>query len=85
MPVEAALTPNMLFIRNEDKPGMIGGLGTILAQEGANIADFRLGRVKAGGTAVSLVSLDGPLSDGALEKLEKLPQIRQIQRLAFNI
>jgi D-3-phosphoglycerate dehydrogenase len=85
VPIEAALTAHMLFIRNEDKPGMIGSLGTILANEGANIADFRLGRVKAGGTAVSLVSLDGPLSDQALDKLEKLPQIRQVQRLAFNV
>jgi D-3-phosphoglycerate dehydrogenase len=85
VPIEAALTANMLFIRNEDKPGMIGGLGTILAEEGQNIADFRLGRVKAGGTAVSLVSLDAPMSDKLLEKIEKLKQIRQVKRLSFAV
>src|SRR5690606_15382779 len=44
VPIEAALAKDMLFIRNEDKPGLIGGLGTILGNAGQNIADFRLGR-----------------------------------------
>lgn len=83
VPIEAALTPNMLFIRNEDKPGMIGGLGTILAQAGQNIADFRLGRIGEGKTAISLVSLDAPLSDEIFAKVEALPQISQAKRLAF--
>lgn len=83
VPIEAALTPNMLFIRNEDKPGMIGGLGTILAGAGQNIADFRLGRVSEGKTAIALVSLDAPLSDEVFAKVEALPQISQAKRLKF--
>ncbi len=85
VPIEAGVTSHMLFIRNEDKPGMIGGLGTILASEGQNIADFRLGRVQAGGTAVSLVSLDAGLPDNLFEKLKALPQIRQVTRLVFAV
>jgi D-3-phosphoglycerate dehydrogenase len=73
----------MLFIRNEDKPGMIGGLGTILAGAGQNIADFRLGRLGQGKTALSLVSLDAPLSDDVFMKVEALPQISQARRLSF--
>lgn len=83
VPIEAALSEHMLFIRNEDKPGMIGGLGTILATAGQNIADFRLGRVGEGQTAVALVALDGPLSDDVFAKVEALPQIRQAKRLIF--
>jgi D-3-phosphoglycerate dehydrogenase len=83
VPIEAALAPSMLYIRNEDKPGLIGGVGTILAQAGQNIADFRLGRVAAGEQAVCLVSLDAPLPDDVFEKLSNLPQIRQVKRLAF--
>jgi len=83
VPIEADLTENMLFIRNEDKPGMIGGLGTILSDGGQNIADFRLGRVEAGKTAVALVSLDGPLSDELYAKVANLPQINQVKRLKF--
>jgi D-3-phosphoglycerate dehydrogenase len=83
VPIEAALTPHMLFIRNEDKPGMIGGLGTILSGAGQNIADFRLGRLGQGKTALSLVSLDAPLSDDVFAKVEALPQISQARRLSF--
>ncbi len=85
VPIEAALAENMLFIRNEDKPGMIGALGTILGNAGQNIADFRLGRIAAGETAVCLVALDAPMNDELFAKVEKLPQIRQVKRLSFNV
>lgn len=83
VPVEAMLVPDMLFIRNEDKPGMIGGLGTVLAQAGQNIADFRLGRVAAGDKAVALVALDAPLPDDVFAHVETLPQVRIVKRLRF--
>ncbi len=83
VPVEAALTPNMLMVRNKDKPGLIGGLGTILADAGVNIADFRLGRVAAGSTAISLIAIDQPVNDETYAKLAKLPQAESIKRLNF--
>ncbi|MBU0858581.1 MAG: phosphoglycerate dehydrogenase, partial [Alphaproteobacteria bacterium] len=83
VPVEAALAEHMLFIRNEDKPGMIGGVGTILADAGQNIADFRLGRLDAGGSAVALIALDRALPDDVFTKVQALPQIRNVKRLKF--
>ncbi len=83
VPIEAALASDMLFIRNDDKPGLIGGLGTILASNGQNIADFRLGRQDAGGQAICLVSLDGPLSDALFTEIANLPQIKTAKRLSF--
>ena len=83
VPIELKLADDMLFIRNEDKPGMIGALGTILAEANQNIADFRLGRHGAGETAICLVSLDEPLSDDLFEQVSNLPQIRDARRLSF--
>ncbi|HNQ91591.1 MAG TPA: phosphoglycerate dehydrogenase [Alphaproteobacteria bacterium] len=83
VPIEAALSEHMLFIRNEDKPGMIGALGTVLAAANCNIADFRLGRVASGKTAVALVSIDSVLSDDVFEKVNSIPQIKQARRLSF--
>lgn len=83
VPIEAALTPHMLFIRNEDKPGLIGNLGMILADAGQNIADFRLGRKDSGQEAVCLVALDAPVADDLFTKIEALPQIRNVCRLSF--
>lgn len=83
VPAEITLSPSMLFIRNQDKPGLIGGLGTILGDAGQNIADFHLGRDRLGGTAICLVSLDAPVADELFRKIESLPQIKQVRRLAF--
>lgn len=82
VPIEAALTQNMLFIRNADQPGMIGALGTLLADEGHNIADFRLGR-KDDKTAICLVSLDQEIPDNLFKDIEGLPHIESAKRLKF--
>ncbi len=83
VPIEAALTKDMLFIRNDDKPGLIGSLGTILGNAKQNIADFRLGRVEGGDSAVCLVSLDAPLSDNLFKEVSNLPQVKTAKRLSF--
>lgn len=83
VPIEVALTSNMLFIRNKDKPGLIGGLGTILADAGKNIADFRLGRQSSGDSAICLVALDEPLNDDLHQKVLSLPQVDNARRLKF--
>lgn len=84
VPIEAALTPHMLFIRNKDKPGMIGALGTLLADAGQNIADFRLGRKEGkGGNAVCLVSVDDAIKDKLFKEIEALPHIEKAKRLRF--
>jgi D-3-phosphoglycerate dehydrogenase / 2-oxoglutarate reductase len=83
VPIEAALAKDMLFIRNEDKPGLIGALGTLLGNAGQNIADFRLGRTEDGDSAVCLVSLDAPLSDVLFQEISALPQVKTAKRLSF--
>jgi D-3-phosphoglycerate dehydrogenase / 2-oxoglutarate reductase len=81
--IEAELSPNMLYITNHDKPGLIGGIGSILGDAGVNIATFHLGRADAGGDAIALISIDEALTPDLLGKLQELPQIKQIKTLTF--
>ncbi len=81
--IEAAVTPHMILVRNTDKPGFIGALGTLLGRHAINIADFRLGRLGPGLDAVALVSIDTALSAGMLADIGTLPQIQSVQKLAF--
>jgi D-3-phosphoglycerate dehydrogenase / 2-oxoglutarate reductase len=81
--IEAELSPNMLYITNHDKPGLIGGIGSILGDAGVNIATFHLGRADAGGDAIALISIDEALTPDLLAKLQELPQIKQIKSLTF--
>ncbi len=83
VPIEAALSKDMLFIRNEDKPGLIGSLGTILGNAKQNIADFRLGRTDGADSAVCLISLDAPLPDDLFKEVSNLSQVKTAKRLSF--
>ncbi len=81
--MDAELTSNMLYITNEDKPGFIGSLGTVLGDAGVNIASFNLGRAEEGGDAIALISVDTPVDDAVLEKVRALPMVGQAKALAF--
>jgi D-3-phosphoglycerate dehydrogenase len=81
--MEAELTPSMLYVTNEDKPGHIGRLGTLLGDLGINIANFNLGRAAVGGDAIALLSIDGRLEDKQLNKIVALPGVRQAKALTF--
>lgn len=83
VPVEVTVTPSMLFIRNDDTPGLIGSVGTILGDAGVNIADFRLGRVKDTAEAVAIVSVDGEIANDTMNDLEQLSSVQQIKALNF--
>lgn len=83
VPIEAALGEHMLFVRNEDTPGLVGQLGSLLGSAKQNIADFRLGRNEKGKSAICLVSLDEALPDDIFENVSHLPQIKTAKRLIF--
>ena len=55
--LEAELAAHMLYITNEDKPGLIGSLGTLLGDSGINVATFHLGRAEPGGDAIALLGV----------------------------
>jgi D-3-phosphoglycerate dehydrogenase / 2-oxoglutarate reductase len=70
--IEAPLEGNLLVCRNLDVPGVIGRIGTILGEQGVNIANFALGRERAGSKpvkALAVVQVDAPVSDRVLEAL----------------
>ncbi|MFO1071827.1 MAG: phosphoglycerate dehydrogenase [Geminicoccaceae bacterium] len=81
--MEARLGPHMLYVRNQDKPGLIGALGKLLADAEINIATFHLGRDRPGGDAIALVEVDGPIPDYVVGQAAKLPQVLHAQQLTF--
>jgi D-3-phosphoglycerate dehydrogenase / 2-oxoglutarate reductase len=81
--MEAELTPSMLYVTNEDKPGHIGRLGTLLGSLAINIANFNLGRADVGGDAIALLSIDGSVDDKQLKQIASLPGVKQAKSLAF--
>ena len=81
--IEADLGPHMLYVTNEDKPGLIGALGSVLGDAGVNIATFHLGRAAPGADALALIEIDEPLAPEILEQVRGLEHIRQAVPLSF--
>jgi D-3-phosphoglycerate dehydrogenase len=81
--LEAELGGNMLFMRNHDKPGLIGALGNALGAAGVNIATFHLGRTAPGQDAIALVEVDQALTPAVLDTVRAVPNVIQVKALRF--
>ena len=77
--VEAPPLGEMLVIKNWDKPGVIGNLGTLLGKHSINIAFMNFGRDKSGGKAVSVLNVDSQVSQDVLEKIRKTENILAVK------
>ncbi|MFA6357569.1 MAG: phosphoglycerate dehydrogenase [Candidatus Omnitrophota bacterium] len=69
----------MIFIRNLDKPGLIGNLGTLMGKSGMNIAAMALGRNKPGDKAISVWSIDNQVGPEIQEKIRKLDNVLTVK------
>jgi D-3-phosphoglycerate dehydrogenase len=63
--------PHMLVISYEDRPGMLGKIGTILGEANINIGNMSLGRREKAGEAMVVFSVDTPVDDATLATISK--------------
>jgi len=75
--IEAPLAGTMIVIRNNDQPGVIGEIGTILGRHGVNIANFALGREGRNAAGVVIVDETSPIPNAVLDDLRKVKAIRE--------
>jgi D-3-phosphoglycerate dehydrogenase len=69
----------MLFVRNWDRPGLIGNLGTLMGQHNINIAAMTFGRDEPGGKAISVLNIDSPATAEVIEKIKKTENILAVK------
>ncbi len=81
--IEAELDGHMLYIVNDDKPGFIGRIGTLLGGHGINIGTFNLGRRDAGGEAVLILSLDEAPGREVVDEACELEGVKLVTPLVF--
>jgi D-3-phosphoglycerate dehydrogenase / 2-oxoglutarate reductase len=82
--VDADLAGNMLLTYHQDKPGIVGSIGTALANKGINIGGMHVGREAAGGLAIALLDVDGKVSDEVIKELLGVPEVIEIKRIAIS-
>ncbi|MEO6237801.1 MAG: phosphoglycerate dehydrogenase [Vicinamibacterales bacterium] len=76
VPIEAPLSGTLIFMANDDRPGVIGEVGSALGRHGVNIGSFALGRDAAGAVGVISVDEEGGL-DAALNDLRSSKAVRE--------
>jgi D-3-phosphoglycerate dehydrogenase len=75
---------NVLMVRNEDTPGTVGRVGTVLGAHGVNIARMGLGRKPGSGRAIMLIEVDSEIQAAALAELANMPGIREARFLKLG-
>ncbi|MTH77801.1 phosphoglycerate dehydrogenase [Paracoccus aestuariivivens] len=83
--VDAEIGEHMLYTRNKDVPGVIGALGMTLGDLGVNIANFTLGRTKAGDDAIAILYLDEELKPEVIEALRATGKFIQVRPINFEV
>ncbi|MCX7832423.1 MAG: phosphoglycerate dehydrogenase [Actinobacteria bacterium] len=81
--VDIAPSKHILIIQNEDKPGIVGKLGTILGENNINIASMQVGRREVRGQAVSIVIIDEAVPVSVLSKLKEVEGIMDARYLTL--
>ena len=66
---------HMIFLTNDDKPGVIGNIGTVLGKCKVNIAGMHLGREVEGGTALALLLIDAAIAEEVVDQIRKIEHV----------
>jgi D-3-phosphoglycerate dehydrogenase len=88
--IEAPLEQNLIYMRNQDVPGVIGKVGTILGKHGINIANFSLGRrpeePRPGSPreAIAVVHVDGDVPEAVISELSGIPAVQQAKAVRLE-
>lgn len=81
--VEASPDGYLLYISNNDVPGIVGQIGTILGNNKINIAGMTLGRDMQGGQARTLLKVDGAISENVMQEIRKAKNILDAKLIKF--
>ncbi|MEN2997765.1 MAG: phosphoglycerate dehydrogenase [Brevinematia bacterium] len=76
-------TENMLFVRNYDKPGVIGFLGTVLGEANINIGEMKVTRAKRGDKALTIITLDSEPSKEVIDKISSNQDIIEVRKITI--
>lgn len=81
--MDTEFSPSMIYALNEDRPGFVGRFASLLGNAGINIATLALGRDREGGSAISLIAVDGNVPEKILVEIRMLPEVKRASALRF--
>jgi D-3-phosphoglycerate dehydrogenase len=82
LPLEFRPEGTVVYLKNRDVPGVVGSVGTILAEGGVNIANFSLARGE-GQRAAAVIAVDSPPPAQVLERLRRAPAVEEVRVVSW--
>jgi D-3-phosphoglycerate dehydrogenase len=75
---------HVLMVKNDDTPGVVGHIGTVLGERKVNIARMGVGRKPGSGRAIMLIEADGAIDEATLEAVLKIPGVREARAVKLS-
>jgi D-3-phosphoglycerate dehydrogenase len=82
--IDMAFTPVMAFFRYEDRPGIVGIVGTLLGEAGVNIANMQVGRHSQGGEALMGLALDSAIPAPIIDDIVERAALRDARLIVLD-
>jgi D-3-phosphoglycerate dehydrogenase len=82
--VDMAPHGTLLVLRNQDVPGVIGRVGSLLGNAGINIAGYHQARLDVGGEALAVVNVDVRVGASILDALGALPEVHSVRQVRLD-
>jgi D-3-phosphoglycerate dehydrogenase / 2-oxoglutarate reductase len=82
--IDMAFADNMVFFRYDDRPGVVGIVGTLLGDGGVNIANMQVGRKTEGGEALMALAVDTPIPESTLARITEQARLRDARLVTFT-
>lgn len=79
--IDVAPEGYLLYIHHNDRPGVIGRVGSILGENNVNIATMQVGRRDVGGDAIMMLSVDKPLTGELLDTMGELAEVKSVTQI----
>ena len=82
--MEVNLNGTLLFIKNDDVPGVVGKVGTILGKNKINIGAYLLSQHSKEELAFAVIRLDNPIDDRLISELKNVNEIKSVNQIQLN-
>src|SRR5690606_21888176 len=81
--MNAVMSGNILIILNQDRPGVIGNVGSVLGRRQINVSRLQVGLDETRGQALALYNVDGEVPRDAMEELRSLENVSSVFSVAL--
>ncbi len=77
--VDVPVEGHLLLTKHQDKPGLVGRVGTLLGQHDVNISSMQVGRLHPRGEALMILTLDDPVPDDVRASVGAFPDVDRVR------